>query len=141
MIRINEMAMAKSKLQKRLEGQCDEFITHVLKLYLEPDSNAKNHWLKELGGWCREFDSIELKPNNHRPKKEMFLKYFLDDIETVSDTQIEVRSLLKTHIDSEDARDFLCRWKPLREELAKHLSDKDEYSVRFYQDLIKKYMI
>lgn len=57
-----EMALSRQHALQKIDRLNYQISNHLLKLIVFNDSNAFNHWLKEVNTWLFEIDEIHLKP-------------------------------------------------------------------------------
>ena len=74
-----EMAYSQKKAESIITGLEKPINNHLLKIWVMPDSEHREHWLKELDTWFYEISDIVLKPNDRRPKAEFYYRILYDE--------------------------------------------------------------
>ncbi len=57
---IEAMSFTRSVAESKITGLGNPFYEHVVEVFLFPDSNYVDHWLKELVGWYYQIQTIGL---------------------------------------------------------------------------------
>lgn len=72
------LGMAKSKKEafKNLESKTSILLKHLVKLYMYPKHESREHWMKEIALFINE--APRLKSSNKLPKESDILKYTWD---------------------------------------------------------------
>ena len=60
---LNEMAMTRPDAIDICISLGKKFIEHYHKIYLEPSSQSRNHWITEMQNWYDKVKQIKLKQN------------------------------------------------------------------------------
>lgn len=61
---IKDMALSRTDAMDRCISLGKKFIEHFDKLFKEPNSNARNHWVSEMKNWYKAVKEIKLKQTN-----------------------------------------------------------------------------
>ena len=73
---LNDMALSRTDAIDRCISLGKNFIEHFDKIYNNPDSEAFNHWAKEMKGWLNQVKEIKLKPKNNYILKGQLRDWF-----------------------------------------------------------------
>lgn len=139
-----EMALPRADVITTLESYESGFKIHVAKCFLFRNTQWYEHWIKEAANFCIKCDDLRLKPKAKRPDKDLYLEYFVDEMENASDakTILGVAIARCPEIERDDqvlnstAFIFVDFWNDLREELADYLSDEETFDRSVYIDII-----
>ena len=64
MIKTNDMALSRTDAMDRCISLGKKFIQHFDKIYRNPKSSAKDHWISEMNSWYKSVKEIKLKQSN-----------------------------------------------------------------------------
>lgn len=128
-----EMASTRADAIAHVRGLAYQIDMHLIYLYMYPASNARDHWISELNGWFKDINSIYLKPDKKKLKKEDYFKLLFQD--RLGDYEEEITGKIADAIATKGQPLTPVDWQSLREwlhsvlyKVCKDLSTKQDAS-------------
>lgn len=87
-INIDDMSISRADALEKCQNLGKKFIQHFDKVYKNPDSPSKHHWLSEMQAWYQNIKDIKLKGVDKPLLKQQLIDWFFTAQTNASDYMI-----------------------------------------------------
>jgi hypothetical protein len=85
---MNDMSISRADALEKCQNLGRKFIQHFDKVYKNPDSSSKHHWLSEMQAWYQNIKDIKLKGVDKPLLKQQLIDWFFTAQANASDYMI-----------------------------------------------------